>query len=169
MWDSLSKFVKVTAGAVVCCCLLLLLLAVILGERIPPDALTRGAIHESALRANMYAVAHKAVPPSLEVLPKREGYANNTTDGWGRTLQYNVNEDGVMTFTSFGADGKPGGVGEDADYVWSLPTRSQDGSLWIGSNDWLQNCLSEAYVRGVSPNRTVRMDEASTKPAAPGK
>lgn len=84
----------------------------------------------------IYAQAHKAVPSSLDVLPKREGYVNRTTDSWNRPLQYHIADDGMLTLTSYGADGKPGGTGEDADISVSYHSTKPDGSLWVGSSMW---------------------------------
>jgi general secretion pathway protein G len=38
-------------------------------------------------------------------------------DPWGHTIHYHVLQDGTFSLTSFGADGKPGGTGQDADIV----------------------------------------------------
>ena len=62
---------------------------------------------------------------------------NRTTDGWNRPLQYRVAQDGIITLTSLGADGKPGGDGEDADISVSYRSKRPNGSLWVGSPMWL--------------------------------
>jgi hypothetical protein len=92
---------------------------------------------ETLARINIYAETNKAIPPSLDVLAKRDGYVNRTTDGWNRPLQYRVTQDGIITLTSLGADGKPGGNGEDADISVSYRSKRPDGSLWVGSPMWL--------------------------------
>ena len=125
-----------TLLAVVClagCCM----------DTISPIDSTITAMDESFARVQIYAKTNGAVPPSLDVLPKRKGYANQITDGWHRPLLYRVAPDGVITITSFGRDGKPGGTGEDADIAVSYRSKRPDGSLWVGSDLW----IVEAQVR----------------------
>lgn len=71
------------------------------------------------------------------MLPRRDGYANRTTDGWGHPLQYRVAADGILTITSLGKDGNPGGGGENADVFESYFTKKPDGSLWVGTDMWV--------------------------------
>jgi hypothetical protein len=104
---------------------------------IPPVDMTQSAITETFVRIDIYARQTKKIPPSLDVLPKREGYANSITDGWNRPLLYRINEDGVITLTSLGKDGKVGGTGDDADISKSYYTEHKDGSLWIGEEMWI--------------------------------
>jgi hypothetical protein len=104
---------------------------------ISPYEMTHTAMVETFVRINQYAEVHRSLPPSLDVLPKRDGYANRTTDGWNRPLRYRVTSNGVITLQSFGADGKPGGSGENADIVQSYLSRRIDGSLWVGSPTWI--------------------------------
>lgn len=85
---------------------------------------------------NTYAAQNKTVPPSLDVLPTGQDKVNTTLDGWGRKIEYRVTEEGIITLTSFGADGKPGGNGEDADISESYYSKRPDGSLWVGSESW---------------------------------
>lgn len=92
---------------------------------------------ETFVRMSLYAKAHQDVPPSLRVLPERKGYMNRTTDGWGRPLIYQIGDNGVLTLTSLGEDGKPGGNGEDRDISESYYSRRIDGSLWIGESSWI--------------------------------
>jgi hypothetical protein len=99
--------------------------------------MTKGAITGTFVRINFYAQTNKVIPPSLDVLPKRKGYADRTTDGWGRPLQYQVAAEGIITLTSLGRDGKPGGSGEDSDIAMSYFTKKPDGNLWVGSDMWI--------------------------------
>ncbi len=112
-------------------------------DKITPHEMTRTAITETFVRINIYAKTNKIIPPSLEVLPKREGFANRTTDGWNRPLQYRATQDGIVTLTSLGADGQPGGNGEDADISMSYRSKRTDGTLWVGSPMW----ITEAEIR----------------------
>ena len=62
----------------------------------------------------------------LEVLPLK-----NRTDPWGRPYQYNNpgQENQPFEVFTFGADGKPGGDGEDADiYSWQLGEEAKAAS-----------------------------------------
>jgi hypothetical protein len=106
-------------------------------DKITPVEMTRTAMTETLARINIYAETNKAVAPSLDVLAKRDGYLNRTTDGWNRPVQYRVAQDGIITLTSLGADGKPGGDGENADISVSYRSKRPDGSLWVGSPMWL--------------------------------
>ena len=73
------------------------------------------------MRIQEYMKKHRQAPPNLAVLPEWEGF-NRTRDGWGHDIQYAVDKEGIVTLTSFGADGKPGGTGRDAD-IAQLGTR----------------------------------------------
>jgi hypothetical protein len=92
-------------------------------------------------RIGMYAKLHGSLPSSLEGLPEYDGPFNEREpiDGWNRPLQYRVDGDGVITLTSFGKDGKPGGWGFNADYSMSYYSRRKDGSLWAGQEAWVVN------------------------------
>jgi hypothetical protein len=111
--------------------------AIVTCDRITPVEMTHTAIGETFYRIQIYAQKYGAVPASLDALPKREGYVNRTTDGWGRPLEYRVRPDGVITLTSYGRDGAPGGAGDDADISVSYRTKRADGSLWVGSDLWI--------------------------------
>ena len=106
-------------------------------DRITPVESTKSAIGETFVRISIYAATNMTVPLSLDVLPKRDGYSNQITDGWGRPLEYRVTQDGIMTLTSLGRNGKPGGNGEDADMAESYFAKRPDGSLWVGSDMWI--------------------------------
>lgn len=104
---------------------------------ITPVEETQGAIIETFVRISIYAKTNKAIGVSLDVLPKRDGYANQTIDGWKRPLHYRMTEDGIITLTSFGADGKLGGNGKNADISKSYRSKRPDGSLWVGAPMWI--------------------------------
>jgi len=96
---------------------------------IPPGDMTVTAIGETRVRIHLYMLAKKEVPSDLAALPKRDGFANLSTDGWGRPLIYSADREGVITLTSLGRDGKSGGTGDDADITKMYRTRNKDGSL----------------------------------------
>lgn len=81
---------------------------------IPDRALTLSDMHVTSVRIGEYRRLHGTMPPDLRALPEREGFVNRTTDAWGRPLLYSVDGD-RFTLGSLGADGVPGGEGDDAD------------------------------------------------------
>ncbi len=56
----------------------------------------KSTIVESFVRMHIYLKEHHKFPSSLEELPKREGYANQITDGWQRLI-YKVEQDNFIT------------------------------------------------------------------------
>jgi len=113
-------------------------------DRITPVELTHTSIMATFVRMDIYAKTNRAIPLSLNILPQREGYDDSTTDGWGRPLIYSLTKEGLLTLTSMGKDGKPGGAGEDADISVSFHARKPDGSIWVGSDE---NWIVDAEVR----------------------
>jgi hypothetical protein len=98
---------------------------------------TNASITESTVRIQMYMTANGKYPKNLSVLPIRNGYANRTTDGWGRTLIYDVDAEGIISLKSLGRDGTPGGEGDDADIIRRYRTRNEDGSLSVDPERWI--------------------------------
>ncbi len=105
-------------------------------ETVPPDDMTVTAIGETMMRIQMHMKSQRDYPRDLSELPKLDGHTNQVTDGWGRTLLYSVDEMGVISLTSFGRDGKPGGDGLDQDIVHRQRTRDDDGKLNIDEELW---------------------------------
>jgi hypothetical protein len=106
---------------------------------IPPRAATMNTIMVTAERIQEYMKSHRQAPPSLSDLPVDSDAPNTVVDGWGHDLQYSVDREGIITLTSFGADGKPGGEGRDADIVVRYRTRNADGTLNVDDESWLGN------------------------------
>jgi len=104
---------------------------------ISPIESTQSAIVETTVRTHTYMLAHRTYPTDLKSLPLREGFANQITDGWGRDLIYSVDDQGVISLTSLGRDGRTGGSNEDADITRRYRTRNEDGSLNIDDELWL--------------------------------
>jgi hypothetical protein len=126
---------RVIIGIVVIAAILGIILLLV--DVIPPKAMTVTAIDETFVRIGMYVRQHNSIPSSLDILPKREGYANRITDGWNRPLQYEVWSNGIIRLTSSGKDGKLGGDGENADITKAYRTKKPDGSLWATSEMWI--------------------------------
>lgn len=82
---------------------------------IPDSAMTMTAMTETSFRIGMFVDRNKQLPQNLDVLPKRDGYANRTTDAWKRPLIYAVDSKDTFMLTSLGRDGVVGGKGDDAD------------------------------------------------------
>lgn len=104
---------------------------------ISPVEMTHTAIGETFYRVHLYGKQSHKIPDSFDVLPVREGYANQTTDGWKKNLILEIKDDKIMTITSYGKDGKPGGEGEDADVSKSHWLRREDGRLWVDDDMWV--------------------------------
>lgn len=104
---------------------------------ITPEESTDVAIGETHVRTHLYMLTNRSTPPDLSVLPTRKGYGNRTTDGWGRPLLYSVDENGVITLSSLGRDGKSGGSGADADVVRRYRTRDKSGKLNVDDDLWI--------------------------------
>lgn len=126
-----KPFLIVVACSVLAC---LALMSVV--DVIPPHSMTLSAITETVVRINLYSQRHNRLPDSLKLLPEREGYANRTTDGWGRKLRYSVDSNGIITLKSLGKDGQVGGTGDDADMVARYRTKADDGRFVANDDMW---------------------------------
>jgi len=105
-----------------------LIIGVLLAERIPLSALTttRMGLIEDRIR-HFYANEHR-LPADLAALPRStdESRDSSLNDGWGQPIQYRTRGRHVR-LTSFGEDGHPGGVGQNADITVTF-TVSECGS-----------------------------------------
>jgi hypothetical protein len=93
----------------------LLLVSVSLADRPSAEEWTRTSMGACAYRASLFYRRTHALPGSLSQLPPRRGYRDILTDDWGHALIYRKDGEATFTLTSLGADGRPGGEGEDAD------------------------------------------------------
>ena len=109
---------------------------------IPPRDMTATRMHGVRYRVQTYAVLHDKLPESIEGLPERPGYDSSHLDGWRRTIQYQTRPDGIVTLTSLGHDGMPGGSGDDADIIRSYRSRSPDGTWADVITDWSEDSLA---------------------------
>ncbi|MCE9616022.1 MAG: type II secretion system protein GspG [Lentisphaerae bacterium] len=62
---------------------------------------------------------------------------NQTSDGWKRPLRYTIDTNGILSLSSFGRDGIPGGSGDNADMHKSYHAWKPDGTLWPTEETWL--------------------------------
>jgi len=53
----------------------------------------------------------------LSDLSETKNRDNSTTDGWDRDIKYEVTGTTIVTLSSFGADGLPGGTGLNLDII----------------------------------------------------
>jgi hypothetical protein len=129
-----------------------------LADKIPPDAITRTSIGETFVRIELYAQQHKAIPSSLDVLPKREGYANRTTDAWNQPLKYEYDvSNGKITLTGYG---KSGETEKKEKISKSYYATREDGCLWIGTDPhWIVKADVETYPRPTDGQRKTYTKE----------
>jgi hypothetical protein len=110
----------------------------IIVDRIPPRSLTATRMQGLKRRILRDAQAKGVLPVSLKNLLPIEGFDNSLLDGWGREIVFDVSS-GTVTLRSFGADGKTGGTGEDADIARSFPTRAADNQWNDESVAWTED------------------------------
>ena len=65
------------------------------------------------------------------------GYDNHTNDAWGYPFLYAIGDDGTVTLTSLGSDGKVGGTGDAADVSHCFIAKQADGKWSEELVDWL--------------------------------
>lgn len=112
--------------------------------------MTVNRIRFTAGRILEFAKVHNRLPASLLELPARKGYDNETTDGWGCDILYEVKPDGMVSLTSYGRDRRPGGGGEDADCVGTFNPRGQDGT-WRDQLEWAHESWEKANMTTTEP------------------
>jgi hypothetical protein len=105
----------------------------LLVTRIPPRSNTVGTMHMMKRRILRYASAHNAAPTSVDQLPLIEGYWNDVVDAWNRPILLKI-EGNEATLTSYGRDGRAGGVGDDADMTGVFLMKNDSGQ-WAGEFD----------------------------------
>ena len=76
-------------------------------------SLRKAQFHQLQSALSDYANKHGHYPDSLEHVPELEDFV--PLDPWHRPYQYSKTENG-FSLLSLGRDGKPGGVGLDADF-----------------------------------------------------
>lgn len=121
---------------------------------ITPREMTLTAIGESFSRIHIFAKANNKLPESMTELPRRDGYLNRTTDGWSQELLYEVSNVGIVSLSSYGADRKPGGIGEDADITRTYQSIDENGRFIAGDEMWI--------VHGEIPIQNERKAESQT-------
>ena len=95
----------------------LLMIACNLIETISPYDLTITRISIIETRIKAYWKVHAQLPSHLSDLPILEGRDNNTTDGWGKNINYKTIGRSTVTLSSFGADGTFDGTDANQDII----------------------------------------------------
>jgi hypothetical protein len=67
------------------------------------------------------------------------GYDTETTDAWGRHLDYSIDDSGVITLRSLGADKHPGGNGDNRDLTGVFNSRDAQGNWQEELAKWEQD------------------------------
>jgi len=119
--------------------LALVMINVLFVSVIPPHAMTNSSISESFVRIILYIRKHNKFPESLSVLPKRDGYGNSITDGWGNTLIFKIEEDKIITLSSLGKDGRKGGTEDNQDVEISYIFKDENGEWDIDELNWFSD------------------------------
>ena len=112
--------------------------------RIPPRTLTLR--HMITLRGRILSFAREQdrLPATLAALPPAAGREDAVLDGWKRPILYRIDAGDIVTLTSYGADGAPGGTEEMQDLFGRFATRDEQ-SHWIEmAGAWLQYPLDPA-------------------------
>jgi len=102
---------------------------------IPPENETLSAMNETIVRIHIYMKDKHMPPPNLATLPIRKDRMNSTRDGWGRELQYSIDDNGVITLMSYGPGGEHGDPSKRI--IQRYRTRNPDGTSCIDQKDWI--------------------------------
>ena len=109
---------------------------------------TAGRVRFVASAAERYRLAMGAYPESTEALInsaepyERRQLADALTDGWDRPIHYHVDGSGGLELTSLGADGEPGGSGDEADVL--LSGMAPVSGAEMGGGEGIQSQLADA-------------------------
>ena len=113
---------------------------------LPPRTLTEAAIGVMNRRILLYANWYDRLPSDISELPEANGYYNSEEDGWGRPILMTIEGD-MVTLTSYGCDGRPGGTGEDQDMIGTFVARDEAGKWKQGLAEWLHHPVTEQVMR----------------------
>jgi hypothetical protein len=86
---------------------------------VSPVMITKNNMRRIFCGVDDYFARKRLIPRSLTDIPEAKEAGQ---DGWGKVLIYSVDSDDTITLLSYGADGKPGGTGLDADIVMKQGT-----------------------------------------------
>ncbi len=105
---------------------------------IPPQTSARKVLSVARRRVIRYAREHNRLPATLAETSPFPGRDEPLADAWGRALGYSFDSMGVVTLQSLGADGAPGGSGDDRDLIGVFAARQPDGSWSDVPEKWIR-------------------------------
>ena len=99
---------------------------------VPPSHQTITAMVDIQKVVFVYIARYGNAPLTLEAL-KRIDMSMNIADVWGREILYHIDGNSII-LTSYGQDGKPGGVGQDEDVSCIFKIKNPQGG-WLKEID----------------------------------
>ncbi|MFH1022152.1 MAG: type II secretion system protein GspG [Planctomycetota bacterium] len=117
--------------------------ALLFVDVIPPPSQTAVAMHMCKRRVMRHAKENDKLPNRLHDLKEIEGYDNSIEDAWGHELLYGIDTNGLVTLTSYGKDGKPGGTDKNSDMIGIFRTKREDGRWADEFDEWLKDPFKE--------------------------
>ena len=98
-------------------------------EVISPVALTRTRMVWLQQRVIEFAKVHGRMPTGLQELALTSVNRDSTVDAWQQPIKFRLTSNDVAILSSFGADRKSGGIGQDADIEIKVSVRSTNAGL----------------------------------------
>lgn len=117
--------------------IVLIIFSLMVFTKISPHEKTKSVIAETFVRIDAYMKSKQTIPVNLKELPTRKGYTNSVLDAWGNRLIYSIDSEGIISLSSYGEDGKIGGVNKNKDIVIKYKTRDTNGDKIILNPNWL--------------------------------
>ncbi len=122
----------------------LLLLASLILAGCNYDTMTREEATDASVTVvrnaiNAFVADNGRAPSNMVEIARYRPVDKAWNDAWGRPLLYQVNTSGGASLTSLGKDGRPGGLGQDTDLIWTFALKDRSGN-WIGTN-WQNGSL----------------------------
>ena len=134
---------KKVAVALVSVLALLIAILYVLVDIVPPVSMTVTVMEVTKEQILKYAKDMNVLPSGLSQLPLKKDKTNSLNDGWGRSIRYEVDSNGIISLTSLGKDGRPGGEGNAADIICSFPAKQADGSWSPELVDWTKRTIPQ--------------------------
>ena len=125
--------------AIISTIVLLLVASFCFVETIPLRNLTQSRMFLTKRRILNVAHENDKLPATLAELPKIPSYDNETSDAWGRPLDYIIGNAGVVTLRSFGADQRLRGDGNNEDITGVFTSRNPAGKWQEELAEWQQD------------------------------
>ena len=95
----------------------------------PPESNTVGKLTRITGKIEEYYAKNNLLPKGLADLSlKDDPYDNPRNDGWGNEFDFKMDNNEII-LSSYGADKKPGGSGQDSDYVTRFKVDSDSKKL----------------------------------------